>query len=232
MTTTTLEQVHREGRLIRGSWATVDERERQLLCLYTALVGDPDARPVSCPASLCPLWLAHLLPWIDDAGSVEHWPAVVERVVRLAPRFASLPPELEWTVRALCVREAMRHTTDTKVLAVCERVAELCERRSRGEAVSWKEMAISSAEAASTEAAASWAGAPTGPPATWVTAMRAAESAAETASAKAESVWTAATAAVKTAWAAAAGEGMRAAWAEAADRLTDAILDAIESASK
>jgi len=225
MTTTTLEQVHREGRLIRGSWATVDERERQLLCLYTALVGDPDARPVSCPASLCPLWLAHLLPWIDDAGSVEHWPAVVERVVRLAPRFASLPPELEWTVCALCVREAMRHTTDTKVLAVCERVAELCERRSRGEAVSWKEMAIS-AEAASTEAAASWAGAPTGPPATWV-AMRAAELAAETASAKAESVWTAATAAVKTAW-----EAKIEAKEKAADRMIDTILDAIESASK
>jgi hypothetical protein len=119
----TIQQVLDEGRLIRGAWSG----EGQLLCLYTAMTGDPDSRPKGCPASLCPQWLAYLLPWIDDEGSAEHWPAVVARVARLAPRFSELPPETEWRVRALCVREAMRHTDAPLVLAVCERIASSCE---------------------------------------------------------------------------------------------------------
>ena len=128
-----IETVMAEGRLIRHEWSGTDAAGRQLLCLYTAFADDPNARPHTCPATLCPAWLAHLLPWINDAGSVAAWPAMVARVARLAPKFSSLSPEVEWRVRALCVREAMRHTDDALVLAVCERIAQLCERRGRGE---------------------------------------------------------------------------------------------------
>ena len=79
-----------EGRIIRNTWARTDEQGRQLLCLYTALVGDPEARPATCPAHLAPQWVAHLMPWWDDKGSAERWPEVVQQVGELAPHLGEL----------------------------------------------------------------------------------------------------------------------------------------------
>ena len=134
--TTQLQTIYAEGRLIRGKWSDTDARGRQLLCLYTALAGDPKARPASCPAELAPQWVAHLLPFFDDRGTLETWPKVVERVIALAPRFALWSPEqsqrCEYGCRAVAVREAMRHTNDPRMLEVCERVATLCEAVEHG----------------------------------------------------------------------------------------------------
>lgn len=148
-------EILNEGRLIRGNWAETDEQGRQLLCLYTALAGDPAARPDTCPSHLAPQWLAHLLPFIDDRGSNAHWPEVVRRVADMAPRFVRLAGALsrrtEYEVRALCVEEAMRHTTNEAVLAPCQTVVTLCRRVARGDepdAAKW---------AAARGAAAAWA---------------------------------------------------------------------------
>ena len=212
----TIEQVWREGRIIRGEWSR-EENGRQLLCLYTALAGDPEARPESCPASLCPRWLAHLLPNIDDYGSREKWPAVVERVVRLAPRFASLPPEVEWRVRALCVREAMRYTEDSAVLAICELVASLCERRGFRKIVSDADLA----EAASAAWESVWS-------LTWSASSESAASAERIASLTAgRAASVSAASAMSVGW-----ELASSARAEATDRLIDAILDEIERAAR
>ena len=43
-----------EGRLVRGTWADTDAQGRELLCLLTALTGNPNTRPESCPADLAP----------------------------------------------------------------------------------------------------------------------------------------------------------------------------------
>lgn len=214
-----LQKVLEEGRLIRRSWLSYAEDGKQLLCLYTALLNDPNARPENCPAEVCPQWLAHLLPWINDVSSEEHWPSVVQRVARLAPKFAALPPETEWHVRALCVREAMRHTEDVDVLTVCERVAVLCETGAPDEAE--LKSAWEAARAAWAAARAAAVRALT----TWATAAEAAEAAAEAATAAAtataaEAVWT--TRAARAAEAAA--------WVATADRLIDQILDCIETA--
>lgn len=207
-----------EGRLIRKAWGRKEDG-RQLLCLYTALIGDPKARPETCPADVCPTWLAHLLPWIDDSGTEAHWPDVVARVARLAPSFATLPTETEWHVRALCIREAMRHTTDADVLAVCERVATLCETRvpdagelRDAEAEAWAAAMKAKAWAANAPAAARAA----------MTAVAVAASTEAEAATKG-AAW--AEEAAAAAWAAMTAV----AWAtEAADRLIDAILDCIE----
>jgi hypothetical protein len=202
MSAADLAQVVSDGRLIRREWSR-EEDGRQLLCLYTALAGDPDARPATCPADLAPRWIAHLLPWLDDAPSAAAWPGIVDRIVALAPRLATIPPEVEWRVRARIVREAMRSTEEPGVLAVCERVAVLCERRGRGEEVSDQEFAEAAAEAAEAEA---WA--------------------AEAAEAAAAEAWAAEAAEA----AAAAAEAAWAAAAAAADRIADAILAELEAA--
>ena len=102
--------VYAEGRLIRGKWSATDAEGRQLLCLYTALVGDPEGRPDACPASIAPKWIAHLVPWWDDAGSEAAWAGMVVRVARIAGRLHEVPARAEWQCRAIAVREAMRHT--------------------------------------------------------------------------------------------------------------------------
>lgn len=127
-------QVYAEGRLIRNEWEA-KEGGRQLLCLYTAMVGDPDARPQDCPAHLCSSWLAHLLPWLDDRGTEAAWPEMVRRVAELAPHFGKLHPHVEWQVRATCVREVMQFWDDDEELTICRRAADLCDRQARGENV-------------------------------------------------------------------------------------------------
>lgn len=225
----TIAQVLAEGRLIRGRWSDTDEQGRELLCLYTALVGTPDSRPQECPEALAPQWLAHMLPWMDDSGSESAWRSMVERVARLAPRFGELTAACEWRVRARIVREAMRHTTEQPVLAVCERVARLCERRGAGETVEEEEFVSAEREAAAAAAEREAAAA----------ATRAAAAAAEREAAAArgaaraavwaaawEAVWEAVWEATRAAEAAARGATRAAA---VVDRLTTAILDEIEA---
>lgn len=120
-----LTTLYREGRLIRKRWSDTDAQGRQLLCLYTALAGNPYARPDTCPAYLAPEWIAHLFPWLDDAPSEAAWPGIVERVIALSPRLHEVSPACEWLIRADCVEEAKKHTQDPKVLEVCDRVISL-----------------------------------------------------------------------------------------------------------
>jgi leucyl aminopeptidase (aminopeptidase T) len=171
-------------------------------------------------------WFAHLTPWIDDAGSKRAEEATVSRYVAIVERWHTLTPErdqcLKYAVRALAVREAMRHTIDPAALAVCERVATLCEGVAAGGAID-AEAFVSAAEAADAVAAARVA--------SWVTATAAAAEAASWATGVLARAWPVATSAAASwatgaAKAAKASTGVRA--AVSADRLIDAILGVCE----
>jgi hypothetical protein len=209
-----LQTLRREHRLIRNKWVGKDVDGRELACLLVALspeVGKAED-PSACPASVIARWFAYLTPWLDDAGSKSAWEAMVSRYVAIVARWHELTPErdrcLEYAVRALCVREAMRHTIDPAALAVCERVAVLCEGVAAGGAIDAPAFA-----AAIVAAAAAWAA---------TSAARAADAA--DAAAEAAAWWATASAAraAKEAWA------TDAAARAAADRLIDAILGACE----
>jgi hypothetical protein len=239
-----------EGRLVRQEWAGHDASGRETACLLAALSPEAGVKESAgaCPATVMPSWLAHLTPWIDDAGTLEHWPEVVRRYASLAHRWNVLSQEswtrLDYRVRAICVREAMRHTTDAGTLAACDTVGALCDRTAVGD-TGEKDWATAGAAAAAAKSAA-WSAAAAAKSAAW-SAAAAAKSAAWSATAAAKSAawsatWAAAAAAAAAAWAAraaaraaeaaAAARAARAeaAATEAADRLIDAILDAIEAA--
>ncbi len=135
----TLEQVYRDGRLIRGEWADTDEDGRQLLCLLTALADDPSVRPGTCPADLCPGWLAHLLPWFDDAPSAEAWPGIIEECIQQAPHWGRMTTEqsryLDLYCRRVSVVEAREHcpTEEAAALAAIDRVLALLDRALAGD---------------------------------------------------------------------------------------------------
>jgi hypothetical protein len=87
-----LQIVINEGRLISGKYARA-ENGRQLLCALTALTGDPNTRPKTCPGSVAPAWVAHLLPWWDDAGARlgrERWLELMTRLAGFAHRLGEL----------------------------------------------------------------------------------------------------------------------------------------------
>jgi hypothetical protein len=189
-------------------------------------------------------WFAHLTPWLDDAGSKKKWEAMVSRYVAIVERWHTLTPQrdqrLKYAVRALCVREAMRHTSDAAVLAVCERVALLCEGVADGGAIDTE--AFVEAEEAAAAAARAWTTAEAQEPprvALWVKAeaARAAAEAAAWATGVSSRAWAAATSAAAS-WATSAAKASSWATSSAAaratatratgDRLTDAILGACE----
>jgi hypothetical protein len=168
-------------------------------------------------------WFAHLTPWIDDAGSKRAEEATVARYVAIVSAWHTLTPQrdrcLKYAVRALCVREAMRHTIDPGVLAVCERVALLCEAVAGGGAIDSE--AFNAAEAAASAAEAAWVASASA--AAWVKApaARAAVAAAAWATGVAARAWATATSA-------AAASAAEAAASRASDRLIDAILGVCE----
>jgi membrane protease subunit (stomatin/prohibitin family) len=201
----------------RGQWTA---------CLLSQL--SPEAEDANnagaCPSDVMPAWLAYLTPWIDDSGTVEHWPDVVRRYASLARRWHALVPEqwhrLDYRVRAICVREATRHTTDQKVIETCAKVALLCDRVANGGDVTSKEWAVAAARAAGAAAWAARAAAGTAE-------ARAARAEAEAAAGAGAAAW-----AARAAWAAKAARAeagtAEAAGAAGADRIIDAVLDAIE----
>ena len=145
---TTLDTTIRENRLIRYQWTIPTNKVGNLFVFSPRYLPRLLRRVDACPASVMPLWLAHITPWIDDAGTKERWMPFVRRYAAVAKRWHVLDAEewtrLEYQVRALAVREAALHisndyTDAAKVRKVCETSAALCDRRAAGEEVSTAE---------------------------------------------------------------------------------------------
>ena len=92
-----------DGTLIRESWTGTDSKGRQTACLLAVIVPKcgVDQSAYSCPSEVMPAWLAHLTPWIDDAGTIEAWPAHIREYARLSQSFGRLTTEPEVGRRAL-----------------------------------------------------------------------------------------------------------------------------------
>jgi hypothetical protein len=206
-----------ENRLVRERWTDGQDRA----CLLAALSPESGnaGKACMCPAAVMAPWLAHLTPWIDDSGSLELWPSVVRRYAAVARRWA------EWTdatwerknysIRALIVREAARHTTDARALSACSRVIALCDSRAGGQETREEDWAA--ARAAARAAAASAA-----------SASAAAEAAVAASAAAAEAA--AARAAAWAAWASAARASAEAsARIKSADAIIEGILSVLEA---
>ena len=218
----TLEQHIDDGTLIRNAWTGTDDQGRKTACLLAALAPETGrARSASvCPATVMPLWLAHLTVWIDDSGSEAAWPAMVRRYAGLASRWHALSPEdwrrLDYRVRVICLDEADRHYDHDLYPAVAravQRVRALCCRAGAGDMPARGEWAADPAAARET-AREEWAADPAAAASCAGAAEAACAGASEAAAASWEALWDAA-------WVRAAS------WA-AADRMTAALLDAIE----
>ena len=142
------------GTLARRSWRGKTDDGREMLCLWLALVGGDttDSDYSRCASVGLPEWCAQILPWMDDAGTVTAWPGMIREAVRVLERAsrtfdAEAWRRLEYRVRALAVQEAMRHTSDARVLAVCAATVALCDRAARGEFPTPNELAEASAAA-------------------------------------------------------------------------------------
>ena len=213
--TTKLNQYIAEGRLIRHAWTGSDKQGRQTACLLAAMspevASSSDAS--ACPAHIMPEWLASLTPWMDDSGSDDAWHGMVRRYAAVAARWHVLSDEiwrrLDYTARRIALEDCLQFSGN--VAPVVEGVIALLRRAEAGADVARSEWVAATAAAwdvwAATKAAASAAWVP------W-----AAEEA--TAAVAEAAAWVAANAAKA---AAAASDA-------AADRITAAILAAIEKA--
>ncbi len=235
MDTTRLTQFINEGRLLRGKWRGTDDRGRETACLLAALAPEcgRDESVASCPADVMPAWLAHLTPWMDDDGTDEAWPAMVRRYAAVAARWHVLDAvawqRVEWRVHVAIVTEAMRHTDDARVLAACQGVIDVYVDAIATGVVDESRRAAAESAAASVAWSVAWSAANSAASAVARAAWRAAESAAYSA-AKSAAVRAAYSAATSAAVRAAYSAATRAAKRATVDRLTAAILGAIEAA--
>lgn len=214
-----LRQLMAEGRLTRQSWTGTTADGRATACLYAALVPECDDTTRECPADTLPQWLADCVPWIDDSGTVEAWPAMVQRFATATESARELTPRQWDVVRDQwlrdCLAEAESHVTkdEWSVRAAVATVDALLVRRIAGEDVTAEMAASRAACGAAGAAAAAWAS---------CAASRAASSAASRAAARAASS--------AAAWAASSAASSAAAGVAAVDRLTAALFTRIETA--
>ena len=196
-----------EGRIVRHAWLGTDKEGRETACLLAALAPEvAEAEDAgACPASVMPEWFAELTPWIDDEASEAEWPRMVRRYAACAARWSSLDDaawrRVEIASRRAAVTEAMQHTTSEKSLDACRGVLVWLD----------EDMPESSRAAAMEAAGAAGAGAA-------FAAMSAARAAA----------WAAAMEAAGAAAFAAMSAADVTTYAAAADRITDAVLTALE----
>jgi len=154
-----LETYLHEGRLIRNAWTGTDEQGRETACLLAALVPECGVAEDAgvCPASALPPWLAHLTPWLDDAGTVEAWPGFVVRYVTILRSWNlddAQSRRCDYLCRALIMREARNHTTDAAAYTAIDTVIALCARAAAGSPITDKEWAPADAAAYAAYAAA------------------------------------------------------------------------------
>ena len=113
-----------EGRIVRHAWTGLDEQGRETACLLAALSPEAgEARAAcACPAAVMPGWFANLTPWMDDHGSEAEWHRTVRRYAACAARWSILDNaawrRVEIASRRASVVEAMNHTIDERVLNV------------------------------------------------------------------------------------------------------------------
>ncbi len=124
------------GTLVRNEWGDGHERA----CLLAALSPESSQgqSPSVCPASVMPQWLAHLTPWMDDAGSKEAWPAMVRRYADLASRWRTLSDDqwsrLDFAARKIALESCLEHNK-----AACEPVLRLLDQSIAGDHVPAKD---------------------------------------------------------------------------------------------
>jgi hypothetical protein len=116
-------------QLLRGTWSN----EYGGMCLFTGLAGYAEARPSNCHLPMCPGWLARLLPWIDDGGTIDAWIPMIIRIDKLMERFPTLTGATELQVLAVFVDWRLRYATEptaslllneyAKVLAMPTRIS-------------------------------------------------------------------------------------------------------------
>lgn len=218
-----------QGRLIRRAWVDIDEHGRKTACLLAALSPDVcrahDAG--ACPADIMPQWLAYLTPWMDDDGTEEAWLFMVKRYAAVAGRWHVLSDEtwrrLDYTARRIAVEDCLPLAGSAASAVEC--ILALLRLSEQGARVLGSEWDAAWA--------AAWAGADAVADAAAEAAARAAawaiaDAAAEAAGRATGAAWAVADAASAAARAAADAAG--AAEAAAVDRITAAILTAIEQA--
>jgi hypothetical protein len=104
-----------EDRLCYNAWER-EEEGRQLLCWFTAIAGK-GVRPTSCPSSLMPRCIAHLLPaWADNVSVAQREP-LVRRVAALdwetlGRLNAQQTRRLDCALRRVPVEYALPHAGD------------------------------------------------------------------------------------------------------------------------
>jgi len=238
----------REGRIIRSAWTGTDAKGRETACLLAALSADVAKKesPEACPASDMWPWLAHLTPWIDDAGSADKWPGVIQRYGEIARKLHRLDDaagrRLNYTMRKIALDEAARHFDHDKFPNVAKAIAtvnQLLVRAIKNDVAPEQDWAAARAAAAAARAAAAAARAAAAGAAGAVAAGAAGAAAAAGVAGAAGAAWVAGAAeaaaaaaqaarAAEAAWAAVAEAEAEWAAAASADRMIDAILTAIE----
>uniref|UniRef100_UPI002620A265 hypothetical protein n=1 Tax=Novosphingobium sp. TaxID=1874826 RepID=UPI002620A265 len=164
---------HADGAIIQGKWRMNAASGRELVCALAAFGPDINASG-DCPADLMPLWLAALVPAIDD-GIAPHRVAwfsgeLIERAARWHVLDAAAWSRINTGFLVATVEQAMAHATKAhqgqpapdywpKVTAACEQVcAALKSGRGLAEAAAAAEAAEAAARAAEAAArAAAWA---------------------------------------------------------------------------
>ena len=116
-----LQKAEAEGpkAIARKAWST-EENGRQIACLLATISPEAGRKKDAgaCPIALMRPWLAHLTVWLDDCGSDEAWWPRIQRYAAVIERVSKLDDaadrRLQYAIRALSVREAMRHTKNVR----------------------------------------------------------------------------------------------------------------------
>ena len=149
-----LDRAIERGEVLRNDWAR-EQDGRQLACLLAHLSPEVavEKSADACPTKTLDPWFAHLLPWIDDACSLERRDEFLRRTAAVLRRWDALSAEtrrrLDYECRAIAVREARLHVSasEEQALAAIDSMFALLDRAIAGGEVSKQEWSAAAASA-------------------------------------------------------------------------------------
>ena len=112
------------GLIVRNAWRGTAPDGREMLCALSALSREVEESKNPRAADM-PLWLARLIPWLDDAPSASAWPDIMRRLARVARALPGADAEALHRADYACRTVAVRFACDNAGAYAAERAAVL-----------------------------------------------------------------------------------------------------------
>lgn len=129
-----LDRAIAEGLVVRDARAGKDEQGRNTACILSTMCPECEPRYVFSrfPCDILPRWMVFIVVWIDLYVSDEKLPTMTSRFAAVIRHWKWTPEDrnlsrLHFRIRMAAIEESLHHTNDPETVFICNRALRGCQ---------------------------------------------------------------------------------------------------------